>query len=104
MTTGTRIMTKTASVLMVPMAANSSASGTPTQDPIKYGLPLAAHVKDLGKQAVHMGGALQIFFGIKGGRWDENPKINRFYNEHWTRPLPSETPQTFQNVEEGCYW
>jgi hypothetical protein len=69
-----------------------------------YGLPLAAHVKDLGKQAVHMGGALQIFFGIKGGRWDENPEINRFYNEHWTRPLAEETPAQSGQVEEGCYW
>lgn len=32
-----------------------------------YGLPLAAHVKSLGKQSIHMGGALQILFGIKGG-------------------------------------
>lgn len=69
-----------------------------------YGLPLAAHVKDLGKQAVHMGGALQILFGIKGGRWDDNPKINRFYNEHWARPLPEETPAQSGQVEEGCYW
>ena len=69
-----------------------------------YGLPLAAHAKTLGKQAVHMGGALQILFGIKGGRWDENPEINCFYNEHWTRPLPEETPAQSGQVEEGCYW
>ena len=69
-----------------------------------YGLPLAAHVKDLGKQAVHMGGATQILFGIKGGRWDDNPEINRFYNEYWTRPLPEETPAQSGRVEEGCYW
>ncbi len=69
-----------------------------------YGLPLAAHAKLMGRQAVHMGGALQIFFGIKGGRWDENPEINRFYNEHWVRPLPEETPAKSDGVEEGCYW
>ena len=69
-----------------------------------YGLPLAAHIRNLGKQAIHMGGAVQIFFGIKGGRWDENPKINRFYNEHWVRPLPEETPAKSDGVEEGCYW
>ena len=31
-----------------------------------YGLPLAAHVKRQGKKAVHLGGALQLLFGIKG--------------------------------------
>ncbi len=69
-----------------------------------YGLPLASHAKDLGKQAIHMGGALQILFGIKGGRWDDNPAINKFYNEHWTRPLPEEIPVRSADVEEGCYW
>ncbi len=69
-----------------------------------YGLPLAAHIKDLGKQAVHMGGMLQLLFGIKGARWDSRPEISELYNEHWVRPLSSETPQSFQNVEEGCYW
>ena len=69
-----------------------------------YGLPLAAHVKDLGKQAVHMGGMLQLLFGIKGGRWDSRPEISDLYNEHWTRPLPEETPAQSGKVEEGCYW
>jgi len=69
-----------------------------------YGLPLAAHAKRLGRQAVHMGGALQLLFGIKGARWDERPEINRLYNKHWTRPLPEETPAQSACVEEGCYW
>jgi hypothetical protein len=57
-----------------------------------YGLPLAAYVKDLGKKAVHMGGATQIMFGIKGKRWDQLPLYRKLYNEHWTRPLAEETP------------
>ena len=69
-----------------------------------YGLPLAAHVKEFGKQAVHMGGALQLLFGIKGARWDARPEVCRFYNEHWVRPLPEETPVQSEQVEEGCYW
>ena len=69
-----------------------------------YGLPLAAHVKQIGRQAVHMGGALQILFGIKGRRWDNSPAISRFYNEYWIRPLPEETPAQAGQVEEGCYW
>jgi len=69
-----------------------------------YGLPLAAHVKRIGKQAIHMGGALQLLFGIRGGRWDNNLDVNKFYNEYWTSPLPEETPEGFKKVEDGCYW
>ena len=69
-----------------------------------YGLPLAAHVKRLGKKAVHLGGATQILFGIRGKRWDEMPFFQKLYNEHWVRPLPSEVPKDYQRVEGGCYW
>ena len=69
-----------------------------------YGLPLAAHVKRYGKKAVHLGGATQILFGIKGKRFDGIPSFRQLYNEHWVRPLPSETPADFQLVEGGAYW
>ncbi len=69
-----------------------------------YGLPLAAHVKRLGKKAVHLGGATQILFGIRGKRWDEMPFFQKLYNEYWVRPLPSEVPPEHQRVEGGCYW
>lgn len=38
-------------------------------------LPLTSFVEDLGKQAVDIGGATQILFGIKGHRWDSHPQI-----------------------------
>lgn len=69
-----------------------------------YGLPLAAYVKSIGKQAIHMGGATQIMFGIKGTRWDNMPGINKFYNEFWTRPQEHETPKGYKKVEGGSYW
>ena len=34
-----------------------------------YGFNLSAHVKRLGKKAVHLGGAVQVLFGVKGKRW-----------------------------------
>ena len=55
-----------------------------------YGLPLASHVKSIGKQAVHLGGATQMLFGIYGQRWLNDPLRKPFINEHWVRPLPSE--------------
>ena len=65
-----------------------------------YGFPLAAFVKGLGRQAVHLGGVLQIYFGIKGKRWDGSG----LYNEHWISPSSEERPRGLGKVEEGCYW
>lgn len=72
-----------------------------------YGLPLAAFVKSLGKQAIHMGGATQLLFGIKGKRWEEHEHADstaKLFNEHWVRPLESETPTNKDIVDKGCYW
>ncbi len=69
-----------------------------------YGLSLAAYVKRIGKKAVHLGGATQILFGIKGKRWEEHEVISKLMNEHWVRPLQSEYPANYTNVEAGCYW
>ena len=69
-----------------------------------YGFSLAAHAKRSGKQAIHLGGATQILFGIKGKRWDEMPAVNKFYNDYWVYPLPEETPKNAHKVEGGCYW
>lgn len=65
-----------------------------------YGLPLAAHVKRIGRKAVHLGGATQLMFGISGKRWEGNPLIN----EHWVRPDESERPAKANVVEGACYW
>lgn len=80
-----------------------------------YGLPLAAHVKRLGKKAIHLGGGSQLLFGIKGKRWDNDayhwpnlPQIytnySSLYNKYWVRPKASETPQSASKVEGACYW
>ena len=69
-----------------------------------YGLPLAAFVKRIGKQAVHIGGATQILFGIKGARWNDMPFFRDLYNENWITPSSAETPDNFLVVESGCYW
>jgi hypothetical protein len=69
-----------------------------------YGFPLAAHIKRLGRKAVHLGGSTQILFGIKGRRWDNHPEISALYNDYWVRPAPEDVPQNAQKVEGGCYW
>lgn len=65
-----------------------------------YGLSLGSYVKQLGKKAVHVGGALQLYFGIKGKAWD---KLG-IYNEYFTSPKEEEKPQGFKMVEAGRYW
>ena len=69
-----------------------------------YGLPLAHHAKSLGKQAIHMGGASQVLFGIIGRRWEEHDFIKKLINSAWRRPSAAETPPDAHLVENGCYW
>lgn len=67
-------------------------------------LPLASFVKQLNKKAVHLGGSLQILFGIKGKRWEQWKIFDYFYTDTWTRPSIEETPEGFQQIEGGTYW
>lgn len=69
-----------------------------------YGFPLAARLKAHGRQAIHLGGATQILFGIKGVRWESNAVISRLFNENWVRPSEEEKPAGVNRVEGACYW
>ena len=69
-----------------------------------YGIPLAAHCKNMGKQAIHMASYLQLFFGIKGKRWAGYEEWNKYFNEYWVYPSDSETPVRKSVVEGGSYW
>lgn len=72
-----------------------------------YGLPLAARIKKSGKQAIHLAGATQLLFGIKGRRWEEDPAfhyIKKQFNEFWVYPSEKDTIMLSKNVEGGCYW
>lgn len=70
-----------------------------------YGMPIAAHIKRMGRKAVHMGGITQLLFGIKGKRWDGLLKYREgLYNDAWVRPLQFDHPPNFQTIESGSYW
>lgn len=69
-----------------------------------YGLPLASFVKEIGKKSVHLGGATQMLFGIKGKRWETEYDLDHLFNEFWTRPSLEEIPKNANRVEKGCYW
>ena len=67
-----------------------------------WSLPLVAAIKRAGRRAMHFGGATQLFFGIRGKRWDHY--IYDHLNEYWIRPLPDDTPKGYRVKEDGCYW
>jgi hypothetical protein len=81
-----------------------------------YGFPLAAHAKRTGHKAVHLGGALQLLFGIKGKRWTKSnyatewgmtPNdlyLKLFERKEWIWPSPNSKPSNANAVENGCYW
>lgn len=69
-----------------------------------YGFPLAAYIKTIGKVAIHMGGATQLLFGIKGKRWENTDGAKIFFNEYWVRPSKDEMIEKASSVEGGCYW
>lgn len=65
-----------------------------------WSLPLGGRIKQMGKCAIHMGGEMQLLFGIKGKRWEDR----NIYNESWIRPFAEDTPTDVNRVEDGCYW
>ena len=67
-----------------------------------YGLPLAARIKQDGKIAVHMGGDLQLLFGIKGARWASLGES--LFNDYWIYPDSSERPTNYTLIEGDSYW
>jgi len=69
-----------------------------------YGLPLGAAIKRNGRKAIHLGGSLQLLFGIRGRRWDALPLFQPLWNDAWIRPSALETPQGAKAVDAACYW
>lgn len=72
-----------------------------------YGFPLAAKLKQAGKQAIHLAGATQLLFGIKGKRWEDDEAfayVQKYFNDAWIYPDKQDRPKNAQTVEGGCYW
>lgn len=69
-----------------------------------YGLPLSAYIKEIGKKSVHLGGFLQLFFGIRGSRWEKDDTYKKIINEHWKFPFQSEYPNEYKKLDHGSYW
>lgn len=69
-----------------------------------YGFPLAAYIKQKGKKAVHLGGAVQYLFGVKSNALENNAKLSLLVNDFWVKPNLEETPKGIETVENSRYW
>jgi len=69
-----------------------------------YGFPLAAYAKDMGKKAIHFGGATQLLFGIKGNRWMQWNRYTNLMNDAWVFPTENHKPDNAENIENSAYW
>lgn len=69
-----------------------------------YGFPLAAYVKQIGKKAIHLGGATANLFGIRSNMVDNSEQLRALVNEYWVRASKEETPNGKELVEGSLYW
>ena len=68
------------------------------------GTPLCTFIKQIGKEAIYMGGSVQILFGIEGARWDNHPVISKLYNDNWIRLDQNSKPDNSVVLDCNCYW
>ncbi len=68
------------------------------------GLPFAMLAKKAGRVGIHLGGHLQLLFGIYGQRHLHHEWHRKHINEAWVRPDAIEVPMSAERVEGGCYW
>jgi hypothetical protein len=62
-----------------------------------YGNLVCSAIYDSGRSAIHVGGVLQMYFGVLGTRWlkDRPDVVRLFLNSAWSRPKPT---------EDACDW
>lgn len=70
-----------------------------------YGMLIADEIYTrMNKSVIYVGGALQLFFGIIGKRWFDQPDVMKLVTDDWVRPAASDKPPQAVRVEKGCYW
>jgi len=72
-----------------------------------WSIPLVVEAKKMGKIGIHMGGATQLLFGIKGGRWNDREDIRKMYNSSWINVMDADIPD-YEKVKKvnkaDQYW
>ena len=69
------------------------------------GLIIADFIKNtMNKPCTYLGGTLQLFFGIRGNRWEKNKLEFYNSNKYWTHFDDEDTPKNYMQFENGGYW
>lgn len=68
-------------------------------------IPIASHVKNLGKIGIDLGGHLQILFGVLGKRWRERQDWQeQYFNDYWIDMPAKYKPKQTDVCDAGAYW
>ena len=70
-----------------------------------FGMIICNYIyKNLNKNVIYVGGALQLYFGINGNRWKNNNFISNIKNDFWTDVLDIDKPLNPTITENSAYW
>jgi len=74
-----------------------------------YSISLCSYIKSqCQRSAFHLGGGLQMMFGVYGNRWFQNGNTSEFFKQYmninWVRPSGDEVPEGFKKQENGAYF
>ena len=68
-------------------------------------IPIASHIKNMGKVGIDLGGHQQVLFGVIGKRWREQKYWQKnYFNEHWINMPTSYKPGRKDVCDQGAYW
>jgi|AntAceMinimDraft_12_1070368.scaffolds.fasta_scaffold39066_2 hypothetical protein len=69
-----------------------------------YGPLLAGFLFDKGVSSIHVGGCLQLLFGVMGGRWRQSKNVLEAVNQHWLDSPLERPPRGARLIEGATYW
>lgn len=67
-------------------------------------IPIASHIKSIGKVGIDLGGHLQILFGVIGERWQNWESWKRDYFNDWWINMPDKYKPNRRDVGDYDYW
>jgi len=70
-----------------------------------FGMIVSEYIySQLDSSVIYIGGPLQLYFGINGGRWKTNDTIKASQNQYWTQVIDKDRPKDPGLCENSSYW
>ena len=70
-----------------------------------FGMIVSEYIySQLDSSVIYIGGPLQLYFGINGGRWKSNETIRANQNQYWTQVMEEDRPKDPRLCENSSYW